>query len=147
MRAWDVRGGRGEHDHELGEDAGRSDRFSTSLLSQTHSGGNPWANLKSISHRCYLREVAFEWEWTKETFYLLLGRLQGGLHPSQLPLTSLQSDAWPGTRLLRNSLPSIGQLSQKNRGLLALHLINSVVVLAQQAMSPATTRVLLLLPD
>ena len=26
----------------------------------THPGGNPEANLKSISRRCYLREVAFE---------------------------------------------------------------------------------------
>ena len=27
-----------------------------------HPGGNPGANLKSISHRCYLFEVAFVWE-------------------------------------------------------------------------------------
>ena len=25
-----------------------------------HPGGNPWANLESISHRCHLREVAFQ---------------------------------------------------------------------------------------
>ena len=31
-----------------------------------------------ISHRCYLREVACEWELTKETIYLPLGCLQGG---------------------------------------------------------------------
>ena len=30
-------------------------------------GGNPGANLKSISQRCYLFEVAFVWELTKET--------------------------------------------------------------------------------
>ena len=30
-----------------------------------HPGGNPGANLKSISHRCYLFEVAFVWELTK----------------------------------------------------------------------------------
>ena len=29
-----------------------------------HPAGNPRANLESISHRCYLREVAFEWELT-----------------------------------------------------------------------------------
>ena len=42
-----------------------------------HPGGNPGANLESISHRCYLREVAFEWDLTKETIYLPLGCLQG----------------------------------------------------------------------
>ena len=25
-----------------------------------YPGGNPGANIKSISHRCYLREIAFE---------------------------------------------------------------------------------------
>ena len=43
-----------------------------------HPGSSPAANPKSISHRCYLREVAFEWELTKEIIYLLLGCLQGG---------------------------------------------------------------------
>ena len=38
---------------------------------------NPGANLKSISHRCYLFEVAFVWELAKETIYLPLGCLQG----------------------------------------------------------------------
>ena len=45
---------------------------------QYHPGGNPGANLKSISHRCYLREVAFEWELAEETIYLTLGCLLGG---------------------------------------------------------------------
>ena len=31
-----------------------------------HPGDNPGANLKSISHRCYLGEVALEVELTKE---------------------------------------------------------------------------------
>ena len=44
-----------------------------------HPGGNPEANLKPISHRCYLQEVRFEWDMTKETIYLPLGCLQGGL--------------------------------------------------------------------
>ena len=44
-----------------------------------HPECNPGANLKSISYRCYLREVAFEWELTKEIIYLPLGCLQGGL--------------------------------------------------------------------
>ena len=30
------------------------------LAGSPHPGGNPGANPKSISHRCYLREVAFE---------------------------------------------------------------------------------------
>jgi len=51
------------------------------LPSQSHPGGNPGANLKSISHRCYLFEVAFVWELTKETIVLPLGCLQGGCHP------------------------------------------------------------------
>ena len=40
-------------------------------------GGNPGANLKSISHRCYLREVAFEWKLTKDTIHMPLRCLQG----------------------------------------------------------------------
>ena len=36
------------------------------------------ANLKSISHRFHLFELAFVWELTKETINLLLGCLQGG---------------------------------------------------------------------
>ena len=44
----------------------------------THPGGNPGANLKSISHRCYLLKVAFVWELTEETIVLPLGCLQGG---------------------------------------------------------------------
>ena len=41
-----------------------------------HPGGTG-ENLKSISHRCYLFEVAFVWELTKETIELPLGCLQG----------------------------------------------------------------------
>ena len=44
-----------------------------------HPGGSQGVNLKSSSHRCYFREVAFEWELTKETIYLPLGCLQGGI--------------------------------------------------------------------
>ena len=44
-----------------------------------HPRGDPGANLKSISHRCYLQEVAFGWDVTKETIYLPLGCLQGGV--------------------------------------------------------------------
>jgi len=47
----------------------------------SHPGGNPGANLKSIPHRCYLREAAFVWEFTKETIHLPLGCLQGGSGP------------------------------------------------------------------
>ena len=47
--------------------------------SSCHAGGNPGANLKSISHRCHLREVALESELTRETIFLPLSCLQGGL--------------------------------------------------------------------
>ena len=40
------------------------------------------ANLKSISHRCHLFEVAFVWELTQETIDLPLGCLQGGCEPA-----------------------------------------------------------------
>ena len=43
-----------------------------------HPGGNPGANLKSISHRCHPILVAFVCELTKETIDLPLGCLQGG---------------------------------------------------------------------
>ena len=47
--------------------------------STARPGGNPEANLEAISHRCYLREVAFEWELTKETICLPLGCLRGSM--------------------------------------------------------------------
>ena len=46
-----------------------------------HPGGNPGANLESISHRCYIFEEAFVWELTKENIVLPLGCLQGGMDP------------------------------------------------------------------
>jgi len=51
------------------------------LHNPNHLGGNQGANLKSISHRCYRREVAFGWELTEETIYLSLDWLQGGPRP------------------------------------------------------------------
>ena len=63
----------------------------------THPGVELRANLKAISHRCHLfqvaflweltketihEEVAFLWELTKETIHLPLGCLQGGQAPS-----------------------------------------------------------------
>ena len=50
----------------------------------SHSGDNPGANLKSISHRCYLREVAFAWELTKDTIYSPLGCLQSGIRACEV---------------------------------------------------------------
>ena len=44
---------------------------------QVHPGVELWANLKSISHKCHLEEVAFVWELTRETIHLPLGCLQG----------------------------------------------------------------------
>ena len=46
-----------------------------------HPGGNPVANLKSISYRCRLILVAFVWELTEEIIDLPLGCLQGGVVP------------------------------------------------------------------
>ena len=43
----------------------------------SHPGGNPGANLKSISRRCHPILVAFVWELTEETIDLPLGCLQG----------------------------------------------------------------------
>ena len=57
--------------------------------SALHPGGNPGANLKSITHRCYLILVAFVWELTKETIYLPLGYLKGGpSHPGPRMLSA-----------------------------------------------------------
>ena len=44
-----------------------------------HPGGNPGANLGSISHRCHPILVAFVWELTEASINLPLGCLQGGL--------------------------------------------------------------------
>ena len=43
-----------------------------------HPGVELRANLKSISHKLHLFEVAFVWELTKETILLPLGCLLGG---------------------------------------------------------------------
>ena len=57
-----------------------------------HPGVELRANLKRISHRCLLFEVAFVWELSKETIHLPLGCLQGGLPARCSPqgLMSLQ---------------------------------------------------------
>ena len=47
-------------------------------LDSDHPGVELRANLKSMSHRCHLFEVAFLWELTQETIHLPLGCLQGG---------------------------------------------------------------------
>ena len=62
-------------------------------LVHSHPGGNPGANLKSIPHRCYLFEVAFVWEFTKETIVLPLGCLPGRSRPRRNLLRSL----WAGS--------------------------------------------------
>ena len=61
------------------------------LRKSNRPGGNPGANLKSMTHRFYLREIAFEWELTKETINFPLGRLQGGtaLNPFEIPVWPL----------------------------------------------------------
>ena len=47
-----------------------------------HPGVELRANLRSISHKCHLFEVAFVSESTKETIRLPLGCLLGGVPPS-----------------------------------------------------------------
>ena len=54
-----------------------------------HPGVKLRANLKSISHRCHLFEVAFVWELTTETNNLLLGCLQRGVHSVTNPLAPM----------------------------------------------------------
>ena len=44
----------------------------------SYPGGNPGANLESISHRCHPILVACAWGLTKETINLPLGSLQDG---------------------------------------------------------------------
>jgi len=76
-----------------------------------HPGDNLGANLKSVSHRCHPILVAFAWELTKETTYLPLGCLQGGMrqHATMGPRALGRQE--PGTRaLLRLIDPCITQL-------------------------------------
>jgi len=51
--------------------------FITSDLARSvplfHPGGNPGANVKSISHRCHPILMAVVWELTEETIDLPLG--------------------------------------------------------------------------
>ena len=56
------------------------------ISSALHPGCNPGANLKSISGRCFIREVAFEWGLTEETIDLPLVCLQGGLQVQANPV-------------------------------------------------------------
>ena len=55
------------------------DCCSTQFKTAFHPGGNPGANLEAISHRYFLRQVAFEWELTSKTVYSPLGCLLGGV--------------------------------------------------------------------
>ena len=65
----------------------------------SHPGGNPGANLKSISRRCYLFQVAFVWELTKETIVLPLGCLKGGSPHPTTPLPTLGDHSERARRL------------------------------------------------
>ena len=67
--------------------------------SPTRPGGNPGVNLKSISHRCYLFEVAFVWELTKETIVLPLGCLQGGMVGANLMNAGASAGGHQGVEL------------------------------------------------
>ena len=71
---------------------------------ESHPGGNPGANLESISHRCHPILVAFVWELTKETIHLPLGCLQGGC-----------ADAAPSLRRKEAAVPSLRPRARKLR--------------------------------
>ena len=61
----------------LGDVCGLSGRLAKQLIDlESHPGGNPGANLKSISHRYHPILVAFSWELTKGTINLPLGCLR-----------------------------------------------------------------------
>jgi len=77
--------------------------FDLEIRTAHHPGGNSGANLKSISHRCYLFEVAFVWELTKETIGLPLGCLQGGTNPSKQGLL-WGLGPWGGLWAMRTSV-------------------------------------------
>ena len=68
-----------------------------------HPGASPGANRKSISHGCYLREEAFEWELTKETIYLPRCCLQGGC--------KCESEARRGLAWRPRQVPQISAIS------------------------------------
>jgi len=51
----------------------------TRIAWRVHPGSNPGENLEPSSHRSHPILVAFVWELTKETIYLPLGCLQGGV--------------------------------------------------------------------
>jgi len=81
-----------------------------------HTGGNPGANLKSISHRCHPILVAFVWELTNETIYLPLGCLQGGVEANRITATAgIPSSVSLGMMGARNKSVNFG--SGKNPGL------------------------------
>ena len=54
------------------------DRAEKLNLSHLHPGVELRVDLKSISNKYYICEVAFVWQLTKETIQLPLGCLQGG---------------------------------------------------------------------
>ena len=79
---------------------------------KNHPGGNPWAKLKSISFRCYLVEVAFEWELTKETINFAPGlppgrieeRVPGKSGTSSMPSSTTKNSRHAATRLFFTAL-------------------------------------------
>jgi len=75
--------------------------------SSSYPGGNPGANLKSITHRCHLFEVAFVWELTKYTIHLPLGCLQGGETSRGGPLGSRRATFPPWRQPRGKSMVSL----------------------------------------
>jgi hypothetical protein len=60
----------------------------------SHPGVELMANLKSISRRCHLFEVAFVWESAKATIHLPLGCLQSGVGSCSKPCFDDAAAQW-----------------------------------------------------
>ena len=81
----------------------------TSLTSKAgdacRPGGDPGANLKSISHRCHPILVAFVWELANETIHLPRGCLQGGRELTSRIANCLFNSAASSFRRKPSTLP------------------------------------------
>ena len=69
-------------DKQLKQAASASSRMLA--VAGPHPGVELRANLKSISNRCHLFEVAFVWEMTHETINLPMGCLFGGVPKNEV---------------------------------------------------------------
>ena len=82
----------------------RTSTADTPSRSAHHPGGNPGANLKSISHRCQPILVAFEFKLTKETNQFAHGLPTGR---SDVDWVAAQGETTVPDELLALKLPQI----------------------------------------